>query len=135
MISARSISLPHGITLDGRVCGDPARPVLLFLHGFPEGAFIWDAQLAHFSQPEHGGYYTALGALRRLEQLVQEAVVTVPRALIAETIDIVAVLSGRGAERRLAEIAHVDGLDPATGDYRTLNALILAQQPTNGEPE
>lgn len=57
MISARSISLPHGITLDGRVCGDPARPVLLFLHGFPEGAFIWDAQLAHFSQPEHGGYY------------------------------------------------------------------------------
>jgi type IV secretion system protein VirB11 len=77
---------------------------------------------------------TALGALRRLEQLVQEAVVTVPRALIAETIDIVAVLSGRGAERRLAEIAHVDGLDPATGDYRTLNALILAQQPTNGDP-
>ncbi|MCQ5137499.1 ATPase, T2SS/T4P/T4SS family, partial [Coprococcus eutactus] len=53
---------------------------------------------------------TAIGALRRLEQLVQEAVVTVPRALIAETIDIVAVLSGRGAERRLAEIAHVDGL-------------------------
>src|SRR5262249_42505067 len=32
----------------------------------------------------HAG--SALGALRRLEQLVQEAVVTVPRALIAETI-------------------------------------------------
>jgi type IV secretion system protein TrbB len=32
----------------------------------------------------HAG--TALGALRRLEQLIQEAVVTVPRALIAETI-------------------------------------------------
>ena len=64
MISARSISLPHGITLDGRVCGDPARPVLLFLHGFPEGAFIWDAQLAHFSQPEHGGYYCVAPYLR-----------------------------------------------------------------------
>ena len=40
----------------------------------------------------HAG--TALGAMRRLEQLIQEAVVTVPRALIAETIDLVAVLRG-----------------------------------------
>ena len=78
---------------------------------------------------------TAIGALRRLEQLVQEAVVTVPRALIAETIDIVAVLSGRGAERRLAEIAHVAGLDPATGDYRTLNALLPTPNPSKGDPE
>ena len=31
--------------------------------------------------------------LRRLEQLIQEAVVTVPRAMIAETIDLVAVLA------------------------------------------
>ncbi|MGY2807763.1 MULTISPECIES: P-type conjugative transfer ATPase TrbB [unclassified Bradyrhizobium] len=62
----------------------------------------------------HAG--TALGALRRLEQLIQEAVITVPRALIAETINIIAVLSGRGAERRLAELARVDGLG-ATGDY------------------
>lgn len=78
---------------------------------------------------------TAIGALRRLEQLVQEAVLTVPRALIAETIDIVAVLSGRGAERRLAEIAHVDGLDSATGDYLTLNALLPSQYPPIGESE
>ncbi|RVG19734.1 P-type conjugative transfer ATPase TrbB [Sinorhizobium meliloti] len=67
---------------------------------------------------------TAIGALRRLEQLVLEAVVTVPRALIADTIDIIAVLSGRGAARRLAEIALVDGLDPATGGYHTLNAHL-----------
>lgn len=62
----------------------------------------------------HAG--TALGALRRLEQLIQEAVVTVPRALIAETIDVIAVLSGRGADRRLAELASVAGLG-ASGDY------------------
>ncbi|PRD43094.1 P-type conjugative transfer ATPase TrbB [Phyllobacterium phragmitis] len=68
---------------------------------------------------------TAIGAMRRLEQLVQEAVVTVPRALIAETIDLIVVLAGRGAERRLAEIALVEGLDPATGDYRTLNAQLV----------
>ena len=62
----------------------------------------------------HAG--SALGALRRLEQLIQEAVVTVPRALIAETINVIAVLSGRGSERRLAELARVAGLGPA-GDY------------------
>jgi len=56
----------------------------------------------------HAG--TAIGALRRLEQLIQEAVVTVPRALIAETIDLIAVLSGRGVARRLTELARVDGL-------------------------
>lgn len=62
----------------------------------------------------HAG--SAMGALRRLEQLIQEAVVTVPRALIAETIELIAVLSGRGAARRLAELAVVKGLGP-TGDY------------------
>jgi type IV secretion system protein VirB11 len=58
----------------------------------------------------HAG--SALGPLRRLEQLIQEAVVTVPRALIAETIDVIAVLSGRGVDRRLAELARVEGLTP-----------------------
>src|SRR4030088_296833 len=62
----------------------------------------------------HAG--SAMGALRRLEQLIQEAVVTVPRALIAETINVIAVLSGRGADRRLAEFASVTGLGPS-GDY------------------
>ncbi len=62
----------------------------------------------------HAG--SAIGALRRLEQLIQEAVVTVPRALIAETIDVIAVLSGRGAARRLAELAAGGDLGP-NGDY------------------
>lgn len=75
----------------------------------------------------HAG--TALGALRRLEQLIQEAVITVPRALIAETIDVVAVLSGRGATRRLAELGRVEGLGP-DGDYR----VRPATQPPEGDP-
>lgn len=64
----------------------------------------------------HAG--TAIGALHRMEQLIQEIVVTVPRALIAETINVIAVLSGRGTQRRLSELATVDGLDPVTGAYR-----------------
>ncbi len=75
----------------------------------------------------HAG--SAIGALRRLEQLIQEAVVTVPRALIAETIDLVAVLSGRGAQRRLAELARVEGLGP-DGDYRV---TPITPKPHEGE--
>ncbi len=71
----------------------------------------------------HAG--SALGALRRLEQLVQEAVVTVPRALIAETIGLVAVLTGRGAARRLSELARPDGLTIA-GDYQLTPAGDIA---------
>ena len=62
----------------------------------------------------HAG--SAIGALHRLEQLIQEVVVTVPRALIAETINLIAVLAGRGAERKLVELAVVKGLQPG-GDY------------------
>ncbi|MBW0150185.1 MULTISPECIES: P-type conjugative transfer ATPase TrbB [Hyphomicrobiales] len=75
----------------------------------------------------HAG--TALGALRRMEQLVQEAVVTVPRALIAETIDLIAVLVRDAHGRRLAELARVEGLDAATGDYR----LTLLPKPQPGD--
>ncbi|KEZ19458.1 Conjugative transfer protein TrbB [Sphingobium yanoikuyae] len=65
---------------------------------------------------------TAVGALRRMEQLIQEAVVTVPKALLAETIDLVAVLVRHGTGRRLAQLMRVEGLDPALGDYRLTSA-------------
>src|SRR5216684_3877348 len=68
----------------------------------------------------HAG--SAIGALRRLEQLIQETVVTVPRALIAETINLIAVLVGRGAERRLVELAVVKGLESG-GDYVLVPAV------------
>ena len=60
---------------------------------------------------------SAIAALYRIEQLVQEAVVTVPRQLIAEAIDIVVFISGRGVDRRVSTIARVAGLDPDTGAY------------------
>ena len=72
----------------------------------------------------HAG--TALGALRRMEQLIQEAVITVPRALIAETIDLLAVLSGRGSARQLSELVHVGGLTP-DGDYDLTSATNLPE--------
>jgi type IV secretion system protein VirB11 len=73
----------------------------------------------------HAG--NAIGALLRLEQLIQEAVVTVPRSLIGETIDLIAVLTGRGQERRLSELVRVEGLDKAMA-YR-LTPVTYTQIP------
>ena len=64
---------------------------------------------------------SAPAALYRLEQLIQEAVVTVPRRLIAEAIDIVVFIGGRGSTRRVEAIAEVTGL-MSDGDY-ALNTL------------
>lgn len=71
----------------------------------------------------HPGGITTLHAnsahagLYRLEQLIQESVVTVPRRLIAEAIDVVVFLKGRGAGRRVETIAALEGLT-ADHDYR-----------------
>ncbi len=50
-------------------------------------------------------------ALYRLEQLIQEAVVTVPRDLISLAIDIIVFLDGRGNKRRVSSIHELNGLD------------------------
>ena len=59
---------------------------------------------------------SAKAGLYRLEQLVQEAVVTVPRELIAEAIDVVVFLTGRGISRRVESVLELTGLDD-DGDY------------------
>ena len=48
MIETFDIALPHGITLGCRATGRPGAPLLMFLHGFPEAAFVWDELLEHF---------------------------------------------------------------------------------------
>lgn len=58
---------------------------------------------------------SAASALYRIEQLIQEAVITVPRHLIAEAVDLIVFLAGRGTARRVETIARVDGLDAAGG--------------------
>jgi type IV secretion system protein VirB11 len=64
----------------------------------------------------------AVAALYRLEQLIQEAVVTVPRQLIAEAIDMVVFIAGRGSARRIESIVSVAGLDDR-GRYATAPLL------------
>jgi P-type conjugative transfer ATPase TrbB len=74
---------------------------------------------------------SAISALYRIEQLVQEVVVTVPRRLIAEAIDIIVFISGRGLHRRVSEIARVAGIDPDTRSYGLIDLLA---EPTFHSP-
>jgi len=74
---------------------------------------------------------SARSALYRLEQLIQEAVVTVPRRLIAEAIELIVFIEGRGAARRIGAIEAVEGLDSA-GDY-ALRALGPGHSIPEGE--
>ena len=73
---------------------------------------------------------SAASALDRIEQLIQEAVVTVPRRLVAEAIDMIVFIAGRGTARRIETIARVTGLDP-DGNYAVLD---LTPDPTSHHP-
>ena len=61
---------------------------------------------------------SARGGLTRMEQLIQEAVVTVPKELIAEAINIVVYIERHGFGRRIKEIVEVTGVEG--NKYQTL---------------
>lgn len=70
---------------------------------------------------------SAHSALYRIEQLAQEAVIAVPRRLIADAIDLIVFIAGRGAARRIDTIAEVTGLD-GNGDYAVTQLMLPQQQ-------
>ncbi|MCJ0764971.1 alpha/beta fold hydrolase [Variovorax terrae] len=80
MIETFQQALPHGITLSCRAAGRRGQPVLMFLHGFPEAAFVWDELLLHFARPEHGGYRCIAPNLRGYERSSAPAEVSAYRA-------------------------------------------------------
>lgn len=96
MIQTYRQALPHDITLSCRAAGERGRPVLLFLHGFPEAAFIWDPLLEHFAQPAHGGFRCVAPNMRGFEASSQPADVKAyrPKHLVQ---DIVALAQAEGA--------------------------------------
>jgi len=89
--------LPHGMTLSCRACGDKGRPVLLFLHGFPEGAFVWDPLLLHFSKPENGAYRCVAPNLRGYERSSAPQDVKAYRAkyLVQDILALIDIESGQ----------------------------------------
>jgi len=96
MIETFQQALPHGITLSCRAAGQRGRPVLMFLHGFPEAAFVWDGLLEHFALAENGGYRCVAPNLRGFEQSTQPAEVKQYRAKYLVQ-DIAALIQLEGA--------------------------------------
>ena len=108
MIETTALPLPHGITLTCRSSGERGRPVLLFLHGFPEAAFVWDGLLAHFSQPQHGGYRCVAPNLRGYAGSSAPADVAAyrPKHLVQDILALIDIETG-GPEGQLAAlVAH-----------------------------
>jgi pimeloyl-ACP methyl ester carboxylesterase len=86
-------ALPHGITLSCRSAGQQGRPVLLFLHGFPEGAFVWDPLLEYFAQACNGGYRCVAPNLRGFEHSSAPADVHAyrPKHLVQDIAALIAI--------------------------------------------
>ncbi len=88
--------LPHGITLSCRAAGERGRPVLMFLHGFPEAAFVWDGLLEHFAKAQNGGFRCIAPNLRGYEKSSRPAEVKEYRARHLVQ-DLVALIEVEGA--------------------------------------
>jgi len=74
---------------------------------------------------------SAHGALLRLEQLILEVAMTPPRALIAEAVNIIVFIAGRGRARQVQTIARVTGFDGQ--GYQLDDALASFPSTTSGE--
>lgn len=74
---------------------------------------------------------SAHGALLRLEQLILEVALTPPRALIAEAVNIIVFIAGRGRARQVQTIARVTGFDGQ--GYQLDDALASFPSTTTGE--
>ena len=91
MIESICHTLPSGIALHCRTYGSPGKPLLLFVHGFPEGAFIWDGVMAPFADrwrcvaPDLRGY----GASSSPAAVDQYK----PKALVQDLADLIALES------------------------------------------
>ncbi|MDE3232411.1 MAG: alpha/beta hydrolase [Pseudomonadota bacterium] len=106
MIETWLQELPHGIQLSCRAAGTKGQPVLLFLHGFPEAAFVWDEMLLHFAKPENGGYRCVAPNLRGYEKSSQPQDVASYRAkfLVQDIAALIQIEAGTAPLKAL--VAH-----------------------------
>ena len=124
MIETFQAVLPHGITLSCRATGPVGAPLLVFLHGFPEAAFVWDELLEHF-----GGRYRCVAPnLRGFEQSSAPAA---PEAYRVKHLlaDLDALLSQLGASESnpvAALIAH-DWGGAVAWTYAAQRAAMLSR--------
>ncbi len=101
MIETFQAALPHGITLSCRACGPKDAPVLMFLHGFPEAAFVWDELMLAL-----GSHYRCIAPNLRGYELSSHPVEVEAYRAKHLMADLVALLQHQGVTQLEALIAH-----------------------------
>jgi pimeloyl-ACP methyl ester carboxylesterase len=83
-------ALPNGTTLHYASAGAAGRPLLLFLHGFPEFWFAWEAQLQEFAQD----FFAVAPDLRgfNLSDMPTEVAAYKPRLIMQDIAELIACL-------------------------------------------
>jgi pimeloyl-ACP methyl ester carboxylesterase len=83
-------SLPNGTRLHYASAGEAGRPLLLFLHGFPEFWFAWNEQLAEFGQD----YFAVAPDLRgfNLSDMPSDVAAYKPRLIMQDITQLIAYL-------------------------------------------
>ncbi len=119
--------LPHGVKLHYASAGEKIKPLLLFLHGFPEFWFAWESQLKEFGQD----YFAVAPDLRgfNLSDMPDDAASYKPR-LIAQ--DIQSLITHLGYEQCIL-VAHDWGgaiaWNIAIAQPALLSKLIILNSP------
>ncbi|WP_284337883.1 alpha/beta fold hydrolase [Comamonas sp. NoAH] len=132
MVRTGTLTLPQGITLHCHSSGSPDRPLLVFLHGFPEGAFIWDVLMENLGQD----FYCVAPNLRGYGASSQPTAVEDyrPKVLVHDLVTLIERLSpGRPAA---CVIAHDWGgalaWNLANQHQRLLQQLLIINAPHPG---
>ena len=73
---------------------------------------------------------SAKAGLSRIEQLILEGAQVVPRTLIAEAINVIVFISGRGSKRRIETIARLTGFSGETYELAPLATPISKSRKT-----
>lgn len=97
--------LPHGITLSCRGAGDVGHPVVMFLHGFPEAAFVWDDLMRATAAR---GFRCVAPNLRGFEASSAPADVADyrPKHLVLDIVELIAAVLPEGEAALACLVAH-----------------------------
>jgi pimeloyl-ACP methyl ester carboxylesterase len=130
-IECFDLELPHGITLSCRAAGPADAPRIVFVHGFPEAAFVWDELMRAFADR----YRCIAPNLRGFERSSAPTQVEAYRAkhLVA---DLVALIEETGSEPLEALVAHdwggAVGWNLAAQRPELLRRLVIINSPHPG---
>ncbi|MGZ5251599.1 MAG: alpha/beta fold hydrolase, partial [Caldimonas sp.] len=127
MIETFNVDLHSGIRLSCRASGSRDAPVLLFLHGFPEAAFVWDDLLEHFADR----YRSIAPNLRGYEKSSAPGEVEAYRAkhLVADIAALIGELGGRVEALVAHDWGGAVGWSLAAQQPMLLRRLVIVNSP------